>query len=108
MAEKFGDAGEMILDEDDVELFDRQVAAMRGASVWKQDAKYQNKPKGDQQCDRCSMYVPDFTDDIGYCTKVRRVPGPIFADGWCKFFEPIKDDADLAAEYSKRLEEESK
>lgn len=87
---------EMLLTVEESELFERQAQAQASGTATKAQAKYQNDPKGDEQCSKCEMFVPGFPDDVGgYCTKVRSFRGPegmIFDDGWCKFFEPAKDD----------------
>ena len=41
---------------------------------------YQEKPKGDQQCDKCLHWQPP-----GSCAIVA---GPIIATGWCGVFAP--------------------
>lgn len=89
---------EILLTDEEAELYARQVEAARTADVWKHEADYQNEPKGGEQCDGCKMFVPGFDSDPGgYCTKVRAVRGPvgmIFADGWCKFFEAAEGGDD--------------
>ena len=43
------------------------------------EAAYQNKPKGSERCDRCTMFVtPDG------CTAVE---GRIAPEGWCRIFK---------------------
>jgi hypothetical protein len=89
---------EMLLTPEESDLFERQAQAQASGSVTKADAKYQNDPKGDEQCSKCERFVPGFPDDIaGYCTKVRSFRGPqgmIFDDGWCKFFEQATEEED--------------
>jgi hypothetical protein len=41
--------------------------------------QYMDNPRGDQQCDRCTMYIPG-----GNCTAVL---GPIINAGWCRLFK---------------------
>ena len=83
---------ELLLTIEEVELFDRQAAAIASGTVSKIDANYQYKPNKGEQCSTCSMFVPGFpTDPAGYCTKVKSYQGPegqIFPDGWCKFYDP--------------------
>jgi hypothetical protein len=47
--------------------------------VAKSTADYQDSPKGQQRCDKCTMWRPP-----AGCTAVR---GKIAADGWCKYYE---------------------
>lgn len=92
MAEKLVGGAELLLDEEEAKLFERQGEAQRSADVTKAEADYQNEPKGKQQCSKCAMFVPGLSVDVGgYCTKVRSFRGPlgiIFEDGWCKYFAP--------------------
>jgi hypothetical protein len=46
--------------------------------IKKPDAKYQDKPKGQQRCEICLNFQPPST-----CKIVR---GPINPHGWCQFF----------------------
>ena len=95
-----GDA-EVLLTPEESALSDRQIAAQASADTTKADADYQDKPHGDQQCDKCSMFVPGLDDDPGgFCTKVRSFRGPqgwIWTDGWCKFFKADELRADYEA-----------
>jgi hypothetical protein len=46
-------------------------------------ASYQTEPKGDQQCDKCTMWrTPD---------RCSLVDGKISPQGWCKYFEAKKE-----------------
>jgi hypothetical protein len=46
--------------------------------VSKQEAKYQDRPKGQQRCEICvNFHPPD---------QCRFVQGPISKTGWCQFF----------------------
>jgi hypothetical protein len=98
MVEKIDGGLQMLLTPEESELFERQAQAQASGDVSKTAADYQNEPKGEEQCSKCSMFVPGFPDDIaGYCTKVRSFRGPqgmIFDDGWCKFFEPATEEED--------------
>lgn len=98
MAERIVGNVELLLSPEEVELFDRQVAAQRSGSVPKEQADYQNDPHDGEQCSGCTMFVPGLDTDIGgYCTKVRSFRGPegiIFEDGWCKYFKPAKSEDD--------------
>jgi hypothetical protein len=49
------------------------------AKVTKGYAQYRDKPKGDAQCDRCTMFRAPHG-----CTTVR---GRIQPYGWCKYFK---------------------
>jgi hypothetical protein len=87
------DATQMLLTPEEAAQFDAQAAAQASGSASKAEARYQNEPRGEERCDKCSMFVAGFpTDPGGFCTKVtsfRGGPlGTIFADGWCRFFEP--------------------
>jgi outer membrane protein OmpA-like peptidoglycan-associated protein len=42
--------------------------------------KYQDKPKGDQECDRCLHFVPP--------DSCKLVEGKINPKGWCLLFAP--------------------
>jgi hypothetical protein len=46
--------------------------------IKKPDAKYQDKPKGQQRCEICLNFQPPSTCKI--------VQGPIASHGWCQFF----------------------
>jgi hypothetical protein len=46
--------------------------------IKKPDAKYQDKPKGQQRCEICLNFQPPSTCKI--------VQGPITPHGWCQFF----------------------
>lgn len=91
MVEKLVGNTELLLDEKESALFQRQADAQASGTVTKEQAAYQNDPKDGEQCSGCAMFVPGFEGDVGgYCTKVRSFRGPqgiIFEDGWCKFFE---------------------
>jgi hypothetical protein len=52
--------------------------ALAAAKKSKEEAKYQNKPNGQQQCSKCKHFM------AGKCEIVE---GEISPDGWCKFFE---------------------
>lgn len=41
---------------------------------------YQDKPKGDQECDKCKLFQPPDA-----CTEV---DGKISPQGWCRLFQP--------------------
>lgn len=58
----------------------------------KEQADYQNEPKGDEQCSKCSMFVSP-----SYCTKVIALPDDaISPQGWCKHFDPAnQEDSDV-------------
>ncbi len=47
--------------------------------VSKATADYQDHPKEQERCDKCTMWRPPHG-----CTAVR---GKIDADGWCKYYE---------------------
>jgi hypothetical protein len=49
------------------------------AKVSKQEARYRNRPNGEQRCFVCKHYF------IGHCSIVS---GRVSAWGWCRFFEP--------------------
>jgi hypothetical protein len=46
--------------------------------IKKPDAKYQDKPQGQQRCEICLNFQPPGTCKI--------VQGPIAPNGWCQFF----------------------
>lgn len=46
--------------------------------VSKQEAKYQNVPKGQQRCEICLKFQPP--------NQCKIVEGPIVPNGWCQFF----------------------
>ncbi len=46
--------------------------------VSQQEAKYQDKPKGQQRCEICVNFQPP--------DQCRFVQGPISRNGWCQFF----------------------
>lgn len=102
MVERIVGNEQVLMTPEEAVLSDRQQAARATADTSKIDADYQNEPHNGQRCDGCEMFVPGFDDDPGgYCTKVFSIRGPtgmIFADGWCRFFEPIEQD-DLRADY---------
>lgn len=54
----------------------RRAAAQQKAS--KQEAKYQDQPKGQQRCDICVNFQPP--------DQCRFVSGTISKTGWCQFF----------------------
>lgn len=50
----------------------------------KAEADYQRRPNGDQECSKCSYYVPDRNDDcLGACV---RVEGLIAPSGYCEYY----------------------
>jgi hypothetical protein len=86
-------------DRNDCQLTSRRVAFTRTALVLgaaaaaavvpkaaalqkisKEDAKYQNTPKGDQRCDGCISFQPP--------SACKFVQGDISASGWCELFAP--------------------
>jgi hypothetical protein len=60
------------------------ATAPPGAPAQQKAAKalvqYQDKPKGDQECDRCLQFVPP--------DSCKLVAGPINPKGWCALFAP--------------------
>ena len=52
--------------------------ALGQAKKSKEEANYQEKPNGQQQCSKCKHFM------AGKCEIVE---GDISANGWCKFFE---------------------
>ena len=52
---------------------------MADDTVTKEEAEYQDAPKGREFCGRCTMFRPPHK-----CSYVR---GYIERDGWCRFFE---------------------
>lgn len=50
------------------------------ATLTKREVEYQNKPKGDEQCGKCTMFRRP-----NDCTLVK---GYILVQGWCKEFDP--------------------
>ncbi len=59
-------------------------APAQGGAVSKTVAKYQDKPKGTQQCDGCIQFVPGKTASADGTCKI--VQGNISPKGWCMFF----------------------
>lgn len=66
----------------------------------KAEAQYRDRPKGDERCDRCSMWrAPN---------KCTAVAGEISARGWCKYYRgkeeantPMRSALDVARGYAK-------
>jgi len=57
------------------------AGAARAQSKAKQNlVQYQEKPKGDQECDRCLLWAPPDSCKV--------VEGKINAKGWCALFAP--------------------
>ncbi len=53
----------------------------RAAKSSKASVKYQDKPKGDQQCSKCKFFIPGETPKAeGTCQVVE---GSISPQGWC-------------------------
>ncbi len=96
MVDKIEDGLQLLLSEDESELFARQAAAQQSGTLTKDEVNYQNDPRDGQQCSGCAHFVPGFPDDLGgYCMNVRSFRGPegiIFDDGWCDKFEPAGND----------------
>lgn len=46
----------------------------------KAETSYQDRPKGEERCDGCTMFVAP-----GSCTAVE---GKIVPQGWCDLYEP--------------------
>lgn len=63
-----------------VALLGRAGPALAQAKVSKQQAKYQDSPKGDHKCGECEFFIPE--------NKCQRVTGEISPDGWCTFYTP--------------------
>jgi hypothetical protein len=61
-------------------------APAQGSKVSKGVAKYQDKPQGTQQCERCVQYIPGKTPSADGTCKI--VEGGISPKGWCMFFTP--------------------
>ena len=66
-------------------LLVRGKAQAQSGQVSQAIAKYQDQPKGTQQCDGCMQYIPGKTPSKGEC---KIVDGSISAKGWCMFFAP--------------------
>lgn len=63
-----------------------QIREARAAKASKAVAMYQDKPHGQQECDRCTHFVPGTTATAnGTCQLVQ---GNISPKGWCVFFTP--------------------
>jgi hypothetical protein len=61
-------------------------AAQAAGTVPKANAKYQNMPKGAQQCGKCNYFLPGTpATGLGQC---KLVAGPISPNGWCQLFAP--------------------
>ena len=61
-------------------------AAHAAGTVPKVNAKYQDHPKGAQQCGKCNYFLPGATPTgLGQC---KLVAGPISPNGWCQLFAP--------------------
>lgn len=56
----------------------------RAAKATQAAAMYQDKPHADQQCDRCSHYIPGSTATANGTCQV--VDGSISPHGWCMLF----------------------
>ena len=54
--------------------------ALAQAKVSKQEAQYQDQPKGEQRCSRCAQFQPP--------SSCRVIEGNVSPNGWCRFFEP--------------------
>jgi hypothetical protein len=61
-----------------------EEAIKKEDKIKKPDAKYQDKPNGQQCCEICLNFQPPSTCKI--------VQGPITVHGWCQFFA-AKEDA---------------
>jgi len=61
------------------------VSALTGKALAAKSAKaamqYQDKPKGDQKCSNCTLFVPDKTATANGTCQV--VEGSISPQGWC-------------------------
>ena len=57
-------------------------AAQAAGTLPKANAKYQDTPKGAQQCSNCNYFVPGAT---GAC---KVVAGDISPKGWCVLYAP--------------------
>lgn len=55
-----------------------QVSLARGGQMRKDQAQYQDKPKGDQKCIGCMHFIEPNSCHI--------VEGDISPDGWCKLW----------------------
>ena len=61
-------------------------AAQAAGTVPKANAKYQDHPKGAQQCGKCNYFLPAASATaLGQC---KLVAGPISPNGWCQLFAP--------------------
>ena len=57
------------------------VVAEAAGSVPKAAMKYQDQPKGSQECSNCMQFIPGKSADaMGEC---KVVAGPISPKGWC-------------------------
>jgi hypothetical protein len=61
-------------------LLGARRVALAQAQMAKDVAHYQDKPKGDQSCDKCRFFKPPKSCQL--------VAGDISAEGWCTFFNP--------------------
>ncbi|MGO9390425.1 high-potential iron-sulfur protein [Rhodoblastus sp.] len=59
-------------------LWPKRSSAQRGGKMSKQQAGYQDSPKGIQMCATCSLF-----DEPKAC---KVVEGEISPDGWCKAY----------------------
>ena len=61
-------------------------SAQAAGTVPKVNAKYQDHPKGAQQCGKCNYFLPGASPTaVGQC---KLVAGPISPNGWCQLFAP--------------------
>lgn len=61
-------------------------AAHAAGTVPQANAKYQNQPKGAQQCSKCNYFLPGASATAnGQC---KLVAGVISPHGWCQLFAP--------------------
>lgn len=66
-----------------VALTRKAVAATYG-TMPKSAAAYQDKPKGNQRCDNCALYIPGASKTAdGHC---KVVAGSIAPNAWCKLW----------------------
>jgi hypothetical protein len=59
-------------------------AAHAAGSTPKANVKFQNNPKGAQQCSKCNYFIPGASPTAPGQCKV--VAGPIIPNGWCILF----------------------
>jgi hypothetical protein len=65
-------------------IFSRAEKAQAAGSTPKANVKFQNNPKGAQQCSKCNYFIPGASPTAAGQCKV--VAGPIPPNGWCILF----------------------